>query len=133
METVIRRAVAEAALAELELTAPGCGRQRFRLAPEFPGFSGHFPDNPVLPAMLQVLMGVMVCEKTVGCPLVLTRVERAKFVTQVQPAQEIAVACRLETANAEIRARVELEAEGRRAASMQLLLEPADNKTVSEQ
>jgi len=120
----MRRELADASLGELELTGSGRGHRRFRFPADFPGFSGHFPGHPVLPAMLQILMGIMVCEDLTGSALVLTGVERAKFVSQVQPLQEITVSCRLKPEKESVSAHVDLEVKGGRAASMRLLLEP---------
>ncbi len=123
-DSEMRRELAGASLGELEVTGSGRGRRRFRFTADFPGFSGHFPGHPVLPAMLQILLGIMVCEDLAGSALVLTGVERAKFVSQVQPFQEITVSCRLKSGKESVSARVDLEVKGGRAASMRLLLEP---------
>ena len=124
MDSEIRKAVLAAALAEPCLAEPGRGVWCFCFASDFPGFAGHFPAYPVLPAMLQVLVGVMLCERIAGVGLKLLRVERAKFAAQIKPQQEIVVSCRLQGEGAGLTARVELASAGRKAASLQLSLEP---------
>lgn len=74
--------------------ADGNVRQSFRFAADFPGFTGHFPGYPVLPAMIQVLVAQVVVEGARGKPLAMERLERAKFLRPVLPGETLEVVCR---------------------------------------
>ncbi len=72
----------------------GWVRGRFRFPPEFTGFDGHFPGNPVLPAVVQMLTAQVLLEQHLGRPLVLCWIDNAKFLRQIMPGDEIHVAVR---------------------------------------
>ncbi len=84
----------EAAAEPLCRREDGSFRQRFRFAPDFPGFSGHFPGYPVLPAIVQVLIAQSVVEGMQGRPLILRGLDRAKFLKPVLPGETLEVDCR---------------------------------------
>jgi 3-hydroxyacyl-[acyl-carrier-protein] dehydratase len=71
---------------------------RFLFGHDFVGFAGHFPGYPLLPAVVQILVGQIVAEalaqKETGAPLVATAVEKAKFVREVRPGEEVLAECR---------------------------------------
>ena len=66
-----------------EVTAAFC------FSPEFRGFQGHFPGNPVLPGIVQILMA----EVTAGREnsRVLAEVARCKFLRPVLPGERVHV------------------------------------------
>lgn len=112
----MKRAIA-AAGTELRREAEG-GARIFCLPAEFPGFAGHFPGYPVLPAVLQVLAAQVLVEELQGRPLRLAKLERAKFLRPVRPGEPLQVACRLRKENWEAR----LEVQGEPAASFAMTL-----------
>jgi 3-hydroxyacyl-[acyl-carrier-protein] dehydratase len=67
---------------------------RFRFDEGFPGFEGHFPGRPLLPAVVQVMAALLVAEEAwgteTGGPL---SVDRAKFLLPLEPGVEIRVQC----------------------------------------
>ena len=71
----------------------GFGRE-YRLEADFSGFTGHFPQNPVLPAVVQLLMARMTVEDGLGRPLNLAGVPQAKFMLPLGPGLSVAVAVR---------------------------------------
>lgn len=136
--TNMRQALQAAATGELLRQEPNSGLQKFCPGPEFIGFDGHFPDFPVLPAMLQVLLGVIVCEKLSGTRLKLLQLDKAKFMRQIQPGQTITVSCRITESAPEtppgpaettpppnLEARITITSQEEKAAAMSLLLKPA--------
>ena len=62
----------------------------YRLPLAFLGFQGHFPDYPVLPAMLQFAMVRLLIEEALGEPCVLD-IRSAKFSSPIHPDAVIAV------------------------------------------
>ena len=90
----IRKAIILSATSGIEESQPGMIKQRYRFGPDFIGFSGHFPGNPILPAFVQILTALTLTERYKGRPLKAASVEKAKFRIPLQPDQEIEVACR---------------------------------------
>lgn len=71
---------------------------RFRFGDDFVGFAGHFPGYPLLPAVVQILVGQLVAEaleqKKSGATPSVSAVEKAKFVREVRPGEEVLAECR---------------------------------------
>jgi len=53
--------------------------------PTFPGFQGHFPRNPVLPAIIQLMTARESIIEHLGRNLLITKVTRAKFQKIIMP------------------------------------------------
>ncbi len=96
----LRRAVAAAARTPVTVLADGEWCRDFVFVADFPGFSGHFPGYPVVPAVVQVLTAQLVAEAGVGRPLRLLAVDNAKFLIQLRPDDVITVTCRPKKATA---------------------------------
>ncbi len=92
--SAMRQAMEAAALGAAWRPEAGTVVRRFRFPRTFPGFAGHFPDYPVLPAVVQILAARMLAETLWGRPLRLNGVENAKFLLQVQPEEEVRVELR---------------------------------------
>lgn len=100
------------------------------LPPDFAAFQGHFPGFPILPAVAMLEIGRVAFQATVGYPLALTGVTRAKFTQLIRPEEEIEFSVETlgrgkENRNmpsdpADVRARVQLLVGGRSAASFLL-------------
>lgn len=125
--TNMRQALQATATGKLIRNEPDSGFQNFCPTANFIGFNGHFPDYPVLPAMLQVLLGIIVSEELSGTRLTLQKLDKAKFMAQIQPEQTITVSCRLtrpstNESQTTIKARITIANEEQKAASMTLFL-----------
>lgn len=118
----MREAIHQAAVAPLQ-ASDGHGRQQYRFGETFPGFSGHFPAYPVLPAVLQTLLAQMVAEQIVGRPLRFKALQQAKFTRQVRPDEllDAVVECRLQEGHYHCKAILTVADE--RVAQFVLLLE----------
>ncbi len=72
-------------------------RRRFRFPPEFVGFAGHFPEEPILPAVVQIAMGKLLVEMlqppSADRTHTLESVRRAKFLRKVGPDETITAQC----------------------------------------
>ncbi len=90
----MREEIAAAAVGPIQATADG-GQQEYCFSREFAGFSGHFPDYPVFPAVLQMLVAQQLAEQLAGERLDGLVVERAKFMRQLGPGEALTVKIRL--------------------------------------
>ena len=96
----LRSGIASCALGQAREVESCVSERRHIFPPEFAGFSGHFPGNPIFPAFVQILAASVLVEEALGRPLTLISVERAKFMTVVGPDQEVTIRCRIrETAD----------------------------------
>ncbi len=119
----IREAIHQAAVAPPQISV-GHGRQQYRFGLSFPGFSGHFPDYPVLPAVLQSLLAQMLIEHILGRSLRFKSLQQAKFTRQVRPDELLDVVVEYHQQHEEIyRCKAILSVAGERAAQFVLLLE----------
>ncbi len=92
----VSSAVRRAAIACAEgaiVTHNGSCSARLSFPPDFIGFQGHFPGNPILPGvcLIETVLGVL--ESAYGKPLRLKKIANAKFLEPVRPGQVIAIDC----------------------------------------
>jgi 3-hydroxyacyl-[acyl-carrier-protein] dehydratase len=90
----IKKEIISSAVGRIEKSETDTIKQRYRFSPDFIGFAGHFPGNPILPAFVQILMALTLTEKHKGCRLKAASVEKAKFRIPLHPDQEIEIECR---------------------------------------
>ena len=117
----MRVAIKEAALAPAQTLGMEV-TQSFRFDSDFVGFSGHFPEYPILPAVLQVLLAQLLAEQAFDLPLTVVSLIRAKFVQQLRPNDQIDVCINCQDKDGSLHCRSELQVEGQRAASFTLVL-----------
>jgi 3-hydroxyacyl-[acyl-carrier-protein] dehydratase len=84
--------IPDSALGPAQAWAGGL-KQSFCFAPDFIGFKGHFPGNPLLPAVVQLQLGVLLAAQLAGRPLVPASLTRAKFTHPVKPGDILEVYC----------------------------------------
>ncbi len=92
----MRQAILDSALGPVCLSAAAAdaadvAEQRFCFGEDFLGFDGHFPGYPILPAILQTLLGQLVAEQLYGGRLVFQKLSRAKFTRELRPGEQILV------------------------------------------
>jgi 3-hydroxyacyl-[acyl-carrier-protein] dehydratase len=118
----MRTAINAVALAPVQMAAPMAGEQSFCFDEEFVGFSGHFPEYPILPAVLQVLLAQILAETVIGSTLSVVALNRAKFMQQVRPGDQIDVRVTCREKNCELHCASELLVAEQRVASFTLVL-----------
>ncbi len=62
--------------------------------PEFPGFQGHFPGNPMLPGVCHIVLAQAAAERAAGRPLELVSLRRTKFVAPAVPGKTLKIHAR---------------------------------------
>lgn len=67
--------------------------QRYCLPADFVGFDGHFPDYPIVPAVVQILMAQLVAEQYLSKRLSIGAIDRSKFHRQLKPLDVIDAYC----------------------------------------
>ena len=87
----LQKGIAAAALDDFAVPAPETVTRRYRFSADFIGFSGHFPGDPILPAIAQLRAVVSLAEAHSGRPLRLAAVEFAKFLSPIHPCEEVRV------------------------------------------
>lgn len=111
-----------AAIEAIRAIKPDTVQRRFIFPSEFPGFAGHFPGFPILPAIVQVQTAFCLAEDWLGAPLRLLGVENAKFLLQLRPGEEINVECRERRRDGQLVCDGRLWRAEELAASFQLIL-----------
>lgn len=81
------------AITALQHVEQGQWTSHFRLLVSFIGFEGHFPERPILPAIVQMLMGVVTAEHICGNRLEISGISNAKFVQPISPDMDVTVSC----------------------------------------
>jgi 3-hydroxyacyl-[acyl-carrier-protein] dehydratase len=119
----MREAMSQAALSPALLTADS-GEQSFCFTDSFIGFAGHFPDYPILPAILQTLMAQMLAEEVMGESLQFLGLSRAKFTRQLRPGEQIDVSLKCKDKEGQLRCSTRLMVGNEIAASFTLVLAP---------
>lgn len=92
---MIRRGILAACCGAMEMK-DNAVLQVFCFPPEFVGFAGHFPDQPILPAVVQIGMGMLLAQALLHeseDALVLGSVGKAKFVRIIEPGQRVVAQC----------------------------------------
>lgn len=117
----MRAAITEAALAPAQISTMA-GEQSFCFDQNFIGFAGHFPEYPILPAVLQVLLAQLLAEQVIGMPLAVISLTRAKFVQQLRPGDQIDVSLSCQEKDGALHCAAELQVAGQRAAGFTLKL-----------
>ncbi|OQW96453.1 MAG: hypothetical protein BWK77_04630 [Verrucomicrobia bacterium A1] len=63
-------------------------------SPEFIGFKGHFPENPILPGVCQVQAALVAAEAWKKTAVTLREIVVAKFFAVAGPNEELDFLCR---------------------------------------
>lgn len=99
--------------------------QSYLLPVSFAGFEGHFPDNPVVPAVVQILMGLQLAESAAGKALTIVQVLKAKFLQPLRPLETIEVCCVQEQDDG-LRCRIAISSASGVASQFRLVLSPSE-------
>lgn len=82
---------------------------------DFAGFDGHFPGNPIVPGIVQIICAVYTA---MGASAILTSVKRCKFQRPVRPLEELCVRAEVSGDDREWSCRAQLTANEESCAEM---------------
>jgi 3-hydroxyacyl-[acyl-carrier-protein] dehydratase len=107
------------------VSSNGSCQARLAFPPDFVGFQGHFPDNPVLPGvcLIEAVLGVL--ETAQGTMLRLRRVASAKFREPVKPGQLLEIDCASSAEDRGLKVRAQISSAGARVAEIVLHVTPS--------
>jgi 3-hydroxymyristoyl/3-hydroxydecanoyl-(acyl carrier protein) dehydratase len=88
----------------------------FRFSKDFTGFRGHFPQHPILPAFVQLLLGQCAVERRTDRPWSLCQVERSKFLKVIPPEQPVTLSWQEQPVTDGLRCSFSLAVNGEKAA-----------------
>ena len=91
----IEQCVVEECLQDVTVTDSGQINGIFTFGPDFPAFEGHFPGQPVLPAVVQLASVRFLAAKHLGKHLVPVSLDRAKFKAMIGPEEEVTITIHL--------------------------------------
>jgi 3-hydroxyacyl-[acyl-carrier-protein] dehydratase len=117
----MRQAIAGAAQGPVNFPEDGVAERKFLFGKDFLGFSGHFPGQPILPAVVQVLVAAGVAEALLGDSGVVQTVENAKFLLPIGPEVEVSVLCQRRKTSGPPAAEVRVLVQEGAAASFRLV------------
>jgi len=118
----LRCGIRASAAGDIERTGPETVVRCYRFAPGFIGFSGHFPGNPRVPAVVQVCAVVSLAEEEGGKALRLAAVRSAKFLSPISPDEEVSIRYRRRVDAGEDICDATLSVAGKTSAAFQLRL-----------
>ena len=90
--------------------------------PDFPAFEGHFPDQPVLPAVIQMAVVRTLAAEAINRPLYIEKAERVKFKNMVRPDETVFVEVEMNTVGGKWQAEFHLKNNRNTIAAGKLLL-----------
>ncbi|MGB2809013.1 MAG: hypothetical protein WBC22_14815 [Sedimentisphaerales bacterium] len=89
---------------------------------DFLGFQGHFPENPILPAVIQIMMAREAVAEQMGQEFDVTKLSRAKYMKVITPGIPVTVIWTIKEQPGSITCKCTLETEGNPASKLILTL-----------
>lgn len=94
----------------------------FIIMSDFSGFQGHFPANPVLPAVVQFNMALNLIREVLDPCLQVENISRAKFSSVLGPEEQITVSCSIEEKKQSVSAFCQLYTDKEQASAFKMTL-----------
>lgn len=103
--------------------SPGVWEASFTFDADFSGFDGHFPGDPMLPGIAQIMAVAFTASQ--GRALRITRVGRSKFMRMVRPGETMRVRAVLKPCEAGLAVTGDCATGTGPCAQIKLVLEPS--------
>lgn len=116
-------AVQNAMLGTPEQTEPDVRKAAFFFPETFAGFDGHFPGNPMLPGIAQIMSAALTAHP--DGPSRICQVRRTKFVSMVRPGDTMTVEARMRDVAEGVLVTAECSTDNGVCAAIKLVLAPA--------
>ncbi|MYL84803.1 hypothetical protein GTA51_16945 [Desulfovibrio aerotolerans] len=81
----LNKAILAASRGDARMERDGWVCREFVFREDFPGFDGHFPNYPVLPAIIQMMAGASLTASWLGRIPEVCQVKNAKFMAPIHP------------------------------------------------
>lgn len=94
---------------------------------DFFGFQGHFPGNPILPAVIQIMMTRQAITEHMGQEFDVMKVTRAKYIKVVTPGIPVTVIWAIKEQEDAFICKCTLETEGNLASKLTMTLTSKQN------
>jgi 3-hydroxyacyl-[acyl-carrier-protein] dehydratase len=121
----LRLGIDAAAAGALAVSPDGTVSRLHRFEDGFPGFDGHFPGAPILPAVVQIQVVAAMASEHARVPLALAGVESAKFLSPVRPGEALLASFKVTGSGEKTLHDATLSVDGRPTAAFLLRLVPA--------
>jgi 3-hydroxyacyl-[acyl-carrier-protein] dehydratase len=89
---------------------------------DFLGFKGHFPENPILPAVIQIMMAREAVTEQIGQEFDVMKLSRAKYMKVITPGIPVTVIWTVKEQPDSVSCNCILETEGNPASKLILTL-----------
>ena len=113
----IHQALLENSLKSMDREDNGKVVGTFVFSPDFPAFEGHFPGQPVLPAVVQIAAARLLAEKHLNRQLNPVNLGRAKFKSMVGPDEPITITISLDQSSDDVTISFSITAETKKVAT----------------
>ena len=94
----------------------------FTFGDDFAGFDGHFPGNPILPGVAQIMAAVLTAAP--GREARLRSIGRSKFLSMVRPGETMRVRARASRTGDALAVTAECSTQNGPCAQLKLVLDP---------
>lgn len=117
----IQQGLLEKSLQSMIETEDGRVRGVFSFSPDFPAFEGHFPGQPVLPAVVQVAAVRLLAARHLDVKLIPVSLNRAKFKAMVGPNEPMTITISLDQSGNDVTISFSITSETKKIATGEIV------------
>lgn len=117
----IQQGLLEKSLQSMIETEDGRVRGVFSFSPDFPAFEGHFPGQPVLPAVVQVAAVRLLAARHLDVKLIPVSLNRSKFKAMVGPNEPMTITISLDQSGNDVTISFSITSETKKIATGEIV------------
>jgi 3-hydroxyacyl-[acyl-carrier-protein] dehydratase len=117
----IQQELLEKSLQSMIETEDGRVRGVFSFSPDFPAFEGHFPSQPVLPAVVQVAAVRLLAARHLDVKLIPVSLNRSKFKAMVGPNEPMTITISLDQSGNDVTISFSITSETKKIATGEIV------------